>query len=286
MTQVVQNTPDTKQADLILLDILNKTDGFSEPPIILKKIIELSNNPTSSASRVADVICGSPSIATRVLRVANSAHYGFPRRINSVPAAVALLGVHSIRSLVLVATAYNLFYKPGPLSKYYQGLCEHSIATAVLSKIIAGRNGNSDIESAYISGLLHDIGKLVLIERFQDQYLQILKLKDLDSSKFLQNEEAMFGFSHTLVAAVLLEKWNLPENIVEAVAAHHHIVSSDSFSGIVGLANILVTILGFNILSPSEEEKSMFHEFELTEDKDYFRKLIGDQLRLFKTTLI
>ncbi len=284
MTQVVQNTPDTKQADSILLDILNKTDGFSEPPLILKKIIELSNDPTSSAAKVADVICGSPSVATRVLRLANSAHYGFPRRINRIQDAVALLGMHSIRSLVVVATAYNLFYKPGPFEKYYQGLWEHSIATAVLSKVIAGRGGIPDVESAYISGLLHDIGKLVLIERFQDQYFQILKLKELDSLNFLQSEEAMFGFSHSLVAAVLLEKWNLPEDIVEAVAAHHHIVSNDSFSGIVGLANILATILGFNIHSPSEEEKPMFDEFELAEDKDYFQELIGDQIRLFKTT--
>ncbi len=139
-----------------------------------------------------------------------------------------------------------------------------------------------DSESAYISGLLHDIGKLVLIERFEFEYLEILQDKDNDSNQFLQNEEALFDFSHALVAAILLEKWNLPEDVVEAVAAHHHIFSDDSLSGVVGLANILTTVLGFNIHPPTNAEESTVQDFELAEDSDYFRELISEQIRLFK----
>lgn len=209
--------------DKISLDtIVEKVNDIPALPQIVLRIMKMTNDPDVTAHDINKVLNQDQSMTARVLRLANSAYYGYARRIASVTDAVVLLGFNTIRSIVMAAAVSEM------LSKKYEGyaleegeLWRHSQACALISRTVARRARFMQLDAAYTAGLLHDIGKVILNHFMKTAYHEVVALVETGEVPFMLAEEEVLGFTHALVGAKVAEKWNLPPDLVEAIALHH-----------------------------------------------------------------
>lgn len=161
-----------------------------------------------------------PGLAARILRVANSPFYGFSGHIGSIKEACIVLGLYTIRNLVLAAGIIGRF--PPKDGGHFDRLAlwRHAVGVGVAAKVLARRHG-FDQDLAFTAGLLHDIGKLVLDACFPAEFARVLAHRDAHECLIREAEEAVLGFDHGLVGARAAKHWRLPPGIVEAIEAHH-----------------------------------------------------------------
>jgi putative nucleotidyltransferase with HDIG domain len=191
-------------------------------PVVVQKVIQLTEDPKSTAKDINNVLSQDQTLTAKVLRLANSAFYGFPRRIATVTEATIILGFQTIKSIVMAATVSEMLQKPLQGYALEQGeLWKHSQTSAIAARMLAREIKFSRLEVAYTASLLHDIGKLVLNTYLREGYQEILEKVENERLTFTQAEEAVLGFNHAQVGAKICEKWNLPPELVEAIALHH-----------------------------------------------------------------
>lgn len=160
------------------------------------------------------------SLTAKTLRLANSSFYGMPSKVTTIHQAIAVLGFHSIRTLVTACGVTGSFPSSGA-GMNFQGFWRHSVATAVCAKLLAPRMKiNSD--TAFTAGLLHDIGTLVLATRFPAEYAAMLAHRKEHDCYIIEAERAVFGLDHAAAGSALAAYWKFPAAMQEAVALHHH----------------------------------------------------------------
>ena len=217
-----------------ILELVNKTVKLPTIPTVLLKLNEVVNDPESSAEDVAKVISCDPSITTNILRIVNSAYYGLQVRVSSINLAVSIMGFNMTKKVALKAAIFSVFgKKKNAVSQFDPELFwKHSIYCGVAAKVLAGETpyfSGLHPEDIYISGLLHDIGKIILFENVPDLFLKALEASARQGVPFSQAEEEVLGFTHSDVGSVLAIKWFLPEDLTIAVRYHHN-PAKDPFS--------------------------------------------------------
>ncbi len=214
------------------------------------------NDRDSSASDVALSLSRDEGLVIRTLKLANSAAYGMSRNISSVTEAIAMLGYKNISNIVLSASVYSIMDKSLQGYALDRGqLWKHSLTVAYAARYIAQRFGKSIPEEAYVGGLLHDLGKVVLNDYVRFGYGIIVKMVEEKQIPFIEAETQVLGFDHAQVGTLLVEKWGLPEAYGYAVAYHHAPNSvppekQETFQPIVDvvhIANTLCLMLGVGI---------------------------------------
>lgn len=191
-------------------------------PAVVQRVIQLTEDPKSTARDINNVLSQDQTLTAQVLRLANSAFYGFPRRISTITEATIILGFQTIKSIVMAATVSEMLKKPLPGYALEQGeLWKHSQTSAIAARMLAREAKFPRFEVAYTASLLHDIGKLVLNTYLSETYQDILERVESEHVTFTQAEEMVLGFNHTQVGARICEKWNLPAELIEAIAFHH-----------------------------------------------------------------
>ncbi len=170
-----------------------------------------------SPKQVAGTIVRDPAIAAKVLSVANSAAYGFPSRVDSIDLAVALLGLRETYSIVLSAAVLNLF----EVSKHfdYKAYWEESMSCAAAARIIGAACGHDRDPSLFTAGLLHDIGRIALLETVPELYKKVPS--DLSGDALIEAEQKAVGIAHTEAGYELAMNWGLPKEIAEPIRHHH-----------------------------------------------------------------
>jgi HD-like signal output (HDOD) protein len=184
-------------------------------PSISREIIELSSDALLAASKMAEIIGKDPVLTSRILKVVNSAFYGFHRKIDSVEHAVVILGNDEVVNLAFSIAIHKVLDTISP--KYAQQLWEHSLIVAHLSQWLGPILGYTSKDKIYTVGLLHDFGKIVFLQRGHF-------ISDIESSSSLDDlarEEMDSGLSHAEMGAYVAERWNLPTGIVDALLCHH-----------------------------------------------------------------
>ena len=192
-------------------------------PTVLTQIISTLDNPNSSAGDLERIIRNDQALTTKLLAVANSAFYGFRHEISTVSRAVVAIGYSEVRNLCLGIGLMGFmdsakFRDP----EHAQALWLHSLATGEASRVVAEWTGGVDMEIAFTSGLLHDIGKVVLSAFFPDDMDQIKQVL-ADGHTGLTEAERELGISHEDVGRLVAEHWELPPVLMEAVGSHHHL---------------------------------------------------------------
>ncbi len=208
---------------LTLDQIVAKVDELPSLPHIVVRVMELTEDPDSTAFDINEVINQDQNMTAQVLRMANSVYYGYSRRIATVTDAIVLIGFNAVRSIVLAASVSKILKKE--LSGYVMGegeLWRHSQGAAVFARLLAKKAKFRSVELAYTATLLHDIGKLVLNSYLSDSYQEVLKVVNEEKLPFNEVEDNLFGYNHATVGGKVAEKWNLPNDLVEAIAYHHH----------------------------------------------------------------
>jgi len=216
---------DVSRKEAIKEKILN-TEDLPTLPSTVGKILELVDNPKTTAGMLSELINTDPVLAAKVLKVANSAFFGFPKRISTLNLAIVILGFSSLKHLCLGVGIMNIWEGSESESGLnMNGFWSHSIATGVAAKLLA-RKVRYDIPGeAFVAGLIHDIGKL-LLNNLVEEYQDVLKESEKKEFSLSAIEEKMLGVGHDQVGGWLIERWNLPPELVESIAAHH---SSNGF---------------------------------------------------------
>ncbi len=191
-------------------------------PAIIPRIMRLVEDPRSSATDLARVIASDQSLASRILRLANSAFYGFRREIVSVDHAVVLLGFNTVKSIVLAATVFETLSGGDVVSSFdREQFWLHVLGTATAARRLARARRLADPEAAFVGGLLHDIGKVVLDRFFYRRYAQAAEDAARRPCLIREAETAHFSVHHAEVGRWLVERWRFPAVLVEPVAFHH-----------------------------------------------------------------
>jgi HD-like signal output (HDOD) protein len=223
--------------------IIARVEDLPTLPRTVLKITELVNDPKSSARDLARIITDDQVLAARLLRLVNSSFYGFPQRISTITGAIVLLGFDAIRNLLLTTSVFDLFPNRKNTSLIRQEqFWDHSLGCAVGSKIIGNHLRYDKVEELFVSGLLHDIGKIVEMIFLPEAFKEIVKRVRDENILMIAAEERILGYRHPEVGKLLAEKWNLPPKLTSVILHHHQPSEAGRFAleaAIVHLADIL-----------------------------------------------
>lgn len=209
-----------------ILKLVNKTMELPTMPEVLVKLNEVIASEDSSSDDVANVIATDPSVSTNVLRIVNSAYYGLQVRVSSIALAVSIMGFGMTKKVALKAAVFSVFGRHRAEVEHFSPMefWRHSVMTAVAARVLGtkcSRFGSGYAEDLYICGLLHDIGKIILLEKATQGYTQSLAVAAQTARPEIDVENEIFGFNHADVGSVLGVKWFLPEDLTIAIRYHH-----------------------------------------------------------------
>jgi putative nucleotidyltransferase with HDIG domain len=210
-------------------------------PGVLKRISCVIEKPGITIVEISAFICNDPALTAKVLKMVNSAIYGFPGRIASVSHATMLLGLNVIKGLLLGVSVFEL------MQKAMGGLYEHSLACAIASRMIAEKKGLKAPEEVSIAGLLHDIGKVMIALEFSREYEAVMNEARDRKIPLFESEKNHFDATHADVGGWLAEKWRFPCNLIEVIQYHHRPALAKSAlveTAIVHFADTLVRARG------------------------------------------
>jgi putative nucleotidyltransferase with HDIG domain len=198
-------------------------------PAVVTRILQTVNDPRISAEELSRLISLDQGLSSKILRIVNSAYYGFPKRISTVTHAVVILGFNTVRNLVLGVSAFGMLtQKSGSSGLDRTKFWEHCVAVAVASSVMAKKRrpvNRSVSEEAFIAGLLHDIGKLFLDCYFPVQYAVTLLFGQREALSVLASEQRVLEIDHAAVGRRIAEHWNFPPLLASAIGGHHEPVS-------------------------------------------------------------
>ncbi len=236
-----------------LRKLISGIESLPALPATYLRIVEELAGPEPSIQRVGSLVEQDVAVAAMILKIVNSAFFGLLRKISSPSQAVALLGTEVVQGLVLGLHLFDAFDEKRIKGFSLDKLWEHSLHTGYLARAIASHDNKDKalIDIAFIAGMLHDLGKLLLVMNFTEQYRELIKATAARDAFIFQLERETFGTSHAEVGAYLLHTWAFPESLVEGVRNHHRLERVDnpaSISVFVHAANFFDH--EFRIVSP------------------------------------
>lgn len=239
-----------------LQSIIMTTRDLPAMPHVAAKVLELSSDPNTSAKQLQQVISDDQAMTGRILKIANSAMYSCSRKVKTLTEAIVMLGFNSIRSLVVTSAARNLYNTRKSRTGLKERLLwEHSIGTAFAARLLTIDRVPSLAEEAFLAGLMHDIGKLVLNLRVPEQFDEIVQVVYNENRPFHVTENEMLGYDHSHVGALLVNKWKLSP-ILEFVILNHHnqdaLTMENPLLLYLDLANKLCRKLGIGFIDDPE----------------------------------
>lgn len=205
---------------LVLADVIKSIRDLPSMPVVVMELLNSFEQPDISMALLAEKVSRDQALAAKTLRLANSSFYGLQHKVNTIQQAVAVLGFDSVRTLTTAAAVIGNFSASRHASFDFNTFWRHSIGTALCAKKMAqALKLNQDY--AFISGLLHDIGKLVLVTRFPEQYQEAMTYRAAGDGYMLEAERKVLGLDHMMAGQALAEYWKFPLLIQKAIGNHH-----------------------------------------------------------------
>ncbi len=228
--------------------IIEKIGDLPSAPPILNKAMKLTSDVDSKISDISRSIAADQSISAKVIRMSNSPLYARSRRVSNLEEAITVLGFNQMKSIIITASTFQMF-ESCDHSDIATKLWHHSFSTAIAARIVAQKLTGLNKEDAYLAGLLHDIGKLILLKTAPNVYTNLVDIVSRDKVGFLSEERKELGFDHADLGAALLSKWDIPKNIVTAVSDHHKCnleksTPSEKMARVVALADFISLYIG------------------------------------------
>ncbi len=192
-------------------------------PEILVRLLEACDNEATPLTQVASLIDKDPSLSYKVLQLVNSAYFGLRTTYSGVDQAVVYLGANSVKNMAVTAAVHQVFSDERFAGLNYFNIHSfwyHSLKCATLSRRLAERTGLASPDDSYLSGLLHDLGKLVLVSAFPDKYESVL-VEAQEEDDLIDSERAHIGATHCEIGSWLIEDWNMSSLIADAIGYHH-----------------------------------------------------------------
>ncbi len=231
-------------------NILLAVGNLPPMPGIMKKAMEVMEDPDSNFQDIADLIEKDQSLSLKVLKMSNSAYYHRVREVTSVQDAALVLGLNALAEIITVASSARLL---GDSMSGYEFpsnmLWQHSIAVGFGSKLLAEHKCPDMSKEAFTAGLIHDVGKIILDPYIAERKEGFDELMSDNAIVLTEAEKKMLGFDHAEIAAEICKKWNIPKSIYTGVRYHHHPSSilGSKLSYIVYIANQMVNMSGMDV---------------------------------------
>ncbi len=238
-----------------------------------------------SFSELEDIISLDPGLTAKILKVANSALYARQQQITRLQTAISLMGFKAIKSLVMLITASNMFQKNG-MSPFYKHFWQHAIITAFIARKLTEIAGMTRLkEEAFLAGLLHDIGQIVLHESKPGGYTPLLEMNHNDEHLICREEIRIFGSDHLSIGREVMNSWNFPSLYADVAGEHGNPNIQSSHKELIVLisvADILSTTI--HEIGFTREEEALMNPFLLysglkTEQLSYFQDRFLDDLK-------
>lgn len=230
-----------------------RTPGLGMLPQVTTQILKLVDNPNASARQVGALIERDAGLATKLLKTANSPYYGMSGKVRTVSQAISVMGLSAVRSAI-VSQAYQQMAGGRAHARRFDKVAfwQHSLATAVAARILARFKGWRDPEEAFLAGLLHDAGRLVMDRFLTTEFDQAITLSLERGCPLIDAEREVLGYTHVEVGLLLGEQWQLPESLLEGIRRHHEAVPYESspIGCLVAAANVLAHQVGFAVGAP------------------------------------
>ena len=254
-------------------DILDRVTDLPPLSDAALKVMQLTSQESATTREISQAIVRDPNFAARVLKLSNSAYYGLPRAVSTITDSVSLLGNRTIRSMAIVASTQDALGNEVAGYDLDSGdLWRHSLACAMSAQMIAEYIHYPDTEEAFIAGLLHDVGKVILGTYIKEAMEPIRKYLDEANCTFLEAENAVLGFDHAEIGGRVAKHWNLPIELYQAIAWHHEPFQNggiNTLAAIVHAANAVCLAAGIGLGSDglrTNINSSVLERFNLNEN--------------------
>lgn len=232
------------KVDKAILNKISTLKSLPTLPHILVKLINACNEEDVELTKVSKIVEKDPSLSSRIIKLVNSAHYGLPKKVESVHHSISYLGINTIKNIAIGASISHAFRPPRTSALFnLKMFWWHSLKCAVLSRLIAREMGHNNSEEAFLAGLLHDIGRLVLWVNDPKEYSGLLE-EYYGRPDLLLAGEIRLGVTHCEVGAWLLHRWNIQPFMVDAVLYHH-----ESLQKIKNALPLVQIVYAANVLS-------------------------------------
>ncbi|MBS1723048.1 MAG: HDOD domain-containing protein [Armatimonadetes bacterium] len=192
-------------------------------PTVIVQVLQATEKDTVSTTEIENLISADAGIATKLLKVVNSAYFGLPRQVGYIGQAIAILGMHQVRNLVLSVGVLNALNTPSPkIIEVQRAFWENSFAAATTAQAMAKKKGlpTKDQDLCFIGGLLRDIGRLFLLTAFNQPYQQVLSEISKTNEHLIEAENKMLGTNHADLGGALAERWNFPHALTDVIKWH------------------------------------------------------------------
>ncbi|HUY90667.1 MAG TPA: HDOD domain-containing protein [Pirellulales bacterium] len=242
---IAASAPRTDEQRQALDRLFARIGEVSSLPAAAVRIVNIANDESRGAKDLISAVETDPSLAVRVLRTVNSTFYSIRNRVGDLKTAVSLLGMKEVRNLALTVHVSRMFAAPGDYRTYRrEGLWRHLVAVASTSRLIAEVSETVPRDDAYVAGLLHDVGLILLDQHLRRQFKSILDGLERYPST-IAAERAVLPFDHCELGASVARRWNLSASIAAAAGYHHAPSRYDgphrNMVSLVCLANYLCT---------------------------------------------
>ncbi|MFI4940363.1 MAG: HDOD domain-containing protein [Burkholderiales bacterium] len=229
---------------LTLTDVIKNIRDLPALPAVVLELMNALEEEDSSAQVLAEKVSNDQALTAKTLRLANSSFYGLQSKVTTIAQAIAILGFNCVRNLVTATAVLGNFSTSKSEAFNIHGFWRHSIATALCARSLA-RLLKANQDNAFMVGLLHDIGRLVLATRLPQYYENVLAYRGAQDCYAIEAERAVLGIDHAMVGQALAEHWKFPVLLQQAIADHHTPENQDkgALASIIHVADCIVHAL-------------------------------------------
>lgn len=247
-------------------------DGLPAFPSTHSELLKLARSEDATSEDIADKLRFDPGLLSTLFKLVNSPYYGFNKRVHSVQLAVTLLGLEEVANLVMTAQIFeNLGGEGESAGLDVKEFWRHTVGTAIASRALA-KKLQVEVESAFLGGILHDLGKIVLDRYFSDYYAGVIKEVNHKGTPIIDAERSALGLTHTEIGGQLATEWNFPKNYLNVILHHHVPVHAKRYQRLVCLVHVadaIVRRLGYGSGGDTHEpaiDDSAMDRFGLKDD--------------------
>lgn len=287
-----ENNGLSENGKIIAQSLIKDLSPLVSPPEVCIKVGELLQQGISSSNQIADVIIHDPNLTARLLRLVNSSYFGLSSKIDTVSRAVTMIGNSELTSLVYAITSVSSFSRiPDKLSNM-NTFWRHSVYTGLVANQLAKRMNVLQPERLFVAGLLHDIGSLVINTRFPELAKDIIEDSGGEEEHLYEMEQKLLGFDHAYLGSLMLEDWNLSENLCQAVRWHHEPMQAKEMTLDACILHISNILANRSCVGSYCEMISLSDEFDpeavklLNLDEDFHKSIDYEEVELkFEETM-
>lgn len=230
-------------------------------PTVALKVNRMLQDYDTSIKDLSKAIEKDQAMVSKILKLVNSAFYGFRSRISNIPHAVTVLGFNTVRNAVISVSIIDAFSGKEEAEGFVlMDFWKHSVAVAMTSRHLAEKTRLVAPDEAFVAGVLHDVGKVVLAQYFKDLFSQVWKSMREDGLSFFEAEKKLLPANHAQIGGHVVEKWQLPVSLTEAITYHHVVNKSATHFDLIIIVHVAdIIVNNYKLDSESAPDFSAIH---------------------------